>query len=82
MSHTKASALSESCAFPTTLLHPETGEPKEQHSGLTVRELFAAMAMQGMNSNSDLSQNEKEIANWAVQQADALINALTDKVTR
>ena len=49
-------------------------------SGLTKRELFAAMAMQGLLANwSDLQRDgflDHEIAEFAVQRADALIQAL------
>ena len=51
-------------------------------NGLTKRELFAAMAMQGQlaSSNSRASQeawnNSAMCAEWAVEQADALLKAL------
>ncbi len=44
--------------------------------GLTKREYFAAMAMQGTLVGIDEKQNFKIIAEWSVQQADALIEAL------
>ena len=48
--------------------------------GLTKREYFAAMAMQGFCSTSSLmSQHDnKVVANFAVCQADALIEALNN----
>ena len=56
--------------------HPHTLKtPDYWHSegGLTKRELLAAMAMQGMVSNTDISGNEEEFALYAVKQADALL---------
>ena len=46
--------------------------------GLTKRELFAAMAMQGYLSNADAWQrgDEKQLANACVSNADALLAAL------
>ncbi len=45
--------------------------------GLTKREYFAAMAMQGISANG-ISNGKlfETIAEWSVQQADALIEAL------
>jgi hypothetical protein len=47
-------------------------------TGLTKREYFAAMAMQGMCANSSLTKiwTYEKIAESSVQQADALIEAL------
>ncbi len=43
----------------------------------TKRELFAGMAMQGMlAADKDIRLGMKEIAEWSVSQADALIAAL------
>lgn len=48
--------------------------------GLTKRELFAAMAMQGMTASCEpCDQNESKIAQWAVNKADALIAALNQE---
>ena len=44
--------------------------------GITRRELFAAMAMQGFCSVPGSIATADEISNWAVEQADALIEAL------
>ena len=46
-------------------------------SGLTKREYFAAMALQGLLANSSHSRNPIH-AHDAVQLADALINALNE----
>ncbi|ARZ74047.1 hypothetical protein CCR98_07640 [Stenotrophomonas sp. WZN-1] len=47
--------------------------------GLTKRELFAAMAMQGILGNSDpdiCGWSNQEVARFAADQADALLDAL------
>jgi hypothetical protein len=47
---------------------------------MTKREYLAAMAMQGILSNSTIAReglNEKEIAEWARNQADELLNQLS-----
>lgn len=46
------------------------------HPGLTKRELFAAMAMQGMLANPAFRTDQDKIAEWAVTDSDALIIAL------
>lgn len=52
----------------------------EHHDGLTKREYFAAMAMQGfMASDGAPDVNYKVIAEAAVIFADTLINALNKK---
>jgi len=47
--------------------------------GLTKREHFAAMAMQGLMSNTEVFNDchSNDIAKWSVQQADALLKALS-----
>lgn len=58
-------------------LHPESGERNE--NGLTKRELFAAMAMQGLMANSCPEINEmtyEQIASAYLIQADALLTQL------
>ncbi len=44
--------------------------------GLTKRELFAAMAMQGMLANGATYGNHEEFATWSVKSADALLAEL------
>ncbi len=47
--------------------------------GLSKREMFAAMAVQGIMANTDLATNDADtIAAWGVEQADALIAALNE----
>jgi hypothetical protein len=58
--------------------HTFTDDSTYVSYGLSKREHFAAMAMQGMCANSSLIQiwTYQNIAEWSVQQADALIEAL------
>ncbi len=56
------------------------GEPKP--FGLTKREQFAAMALQGLLANPDnLDYTRDETASLAIGAADALINALNKEVS-
>ncbi len=51
----------------------------QPHSGLTKREYFAAMAMQGYCGGEFIGQSgmpQDSIAKWCVDMADALINQL------
>lgn len=48
---------------------------KDHCSGLTKREYFAAMAMQGILDNEG-TISEGNVAKWSVQYADALIKEL------
>lgn len=59
-------------AYPLTEDSPRTG-PRTWF-GLTKREYFAAMAMQGMTSNNSITV--ETVAAWAVQYADALLAEL------
>ena len=57
-----------------------TGDEYWRQSGLTKREYFAAMAMQGLLTTIKLSQYMPEIvASCSVEMADALITALNEK---
>ena len=47
--------------------------------GLTKREYFAAMAMQGLCACPDLAVSRVELAEESVKQADALLKALETK---
>lgn len=59
-------------AYPVRFMPPEGGP-----NGLTFRQLFAAMAMQGMLADPNASQITPELmAGAAVEFADALIAAL------
>jgi hypothetical protein len=57
-------------AFPSS---PDKYEPE---FGLTKREVIAAMAMQGLLATPGEYEHAKTIAQWAVDQADALIERL------
>lgn len=59
----------------TSLVVPDNFQ--EIYSGLKKRELFAAMAMQGFITNT--ATDESLIAEFAVEQADALLAALEAK---
>ena len=48
-------------------------------NGLSKRELFAAMAMQGMIASPDHRSTVEELSKWAVVYADNLLNALETK---
>lgn len=64
-------------------LHPDN-DPGTFHTGLTKREYFAAMAMQGILSNPT-GGNDRDgdlIARSAVAMADRLINELNKETTR
>lgn len=50
--------------------------------GLTKREYFAAMAMQGFLTIVDKNFNAKELAEPSVKMADALIEALNQQTER
>ena len=48
-----------------------------KHDGLSKRERFAMAAMEGINSNHEFIENSfEEIADFAVEQADALLEEL------
>jgi hypothetical protein len=64
-------------AYANTEWSIESGEPSYNNPGLTKRELFAAMAMQGIQANPDCSGwAHADIAGAAVRAADALIAEL------
>ena len=47
----------------------------ENEHGLTMRDYFAAKAMQGLFSDTDLAMTQKELAEWAYKMADAMMEA-------
>ncbi len=51
-------------------------------SALTKRELFAAMAMQGLLADSAISASYEEISESAVGHADALIAEINKETTK
>ena len=58
--------------------HPLHGMQIGSSAGLTKRELFAAMAMQGLVGNTTISGSAKAYARDAIAIADALLAALED----
>ncbi len=69
-------ATLQAAAFPLTVRTEENSYATG--TGLTKRELFAAMAVQGMLSNSETACDPTNVARWALKQADALIAALRE----
>ena len=69
------SSKDESTVFPG---HISIGPGRAIDPGLTKRELFAAMAMQGVVSNARLKEGitDEEVVKVAVAYADALLSAL------
>lgn len=55
---------------------PNEGTHQFAYNGLTKREYFAAMAMQGLLSNPNWNLDEKYAATEAIGQADALLRQL------
>ena len=60
--------------FPITI--EDNGNASVTHLGLTKREYFAAMAMQGLMACPDISASREAIAEESVKQADDLLKAL------
>jgi hypothetical protein len=67
----------EQNAYPVTI--EDNGTPSVTHLGVTKREYFAAMAMQGLCACPDLAVSRVELAEESVKQADALLKALESK---
>ncbi len=59
-------------AFPLQSIGPEF---HHGYSGMTLRDYFAAKAMQGCLGDPDLVMSRDEIASWAYQVADAMLEA-------
>jgi hypothetical protein len=69
--------------YPRDLAYPGKDPNGNEYTGLTVREYFAALAMQGLLSqpapDAFINQNESiSLAREAVLKADALIEALNE----
>lgn len=60
------------------LVFPLYGDPcRNPQDGLTLRQLYAGLALQGMLANDNGWQvNAEQISKYAVEQADALLAAL------
>ncbi|NJO73319.1 MAG: hypothetical protein HC833_05840 [Leptolyngbyaceae cyanobacterium RM1_406_9] len=66
-------------AFPLFCQHIEPSSVA--FYGLTKREYFAAMAMQGLiAADTDFEKTALEVSRWAVSQADSLIERLNETV--
>ena len=63
-------------AFPFSETNECFQYPNTQHHGLTKRELFAAMAMQGILSENENVYSQPQVAADSVSYADALIAEL------
>lgn len=62
-------------AFPFTEHNPD-GSLYSEQPGMTLRDYFAAKALQGLLShNSNGNASDKNIAEWAYSQADAMLRA-------
>lgn len=59
--------------------HPMLDDVKVKTKGLTKREYFAAMAMQGLLACPDIAASREAIAEESVKQADELLKALETK---
>lgn len=59
-----------------------TNDIPEDFKGLTKREFSAVMAMKGiLASDTSLAIQKEPLANWAVEQADALLSRLEEDRT-
>lgn len=67
-------------AFPRGVAYnPDTGRVIESNSGMTLRQHFAGLALQGLLANGDFSTETS--ARMAVEAADFLIAALNNTET-
>jgi hypothetical protein len=64
-------------AFPKTEYYSDTDIPFNQTSGMSLRDYFAAAAMQGMisSANEDFDDSSDECARKAYKYADAMLEA-------
>jgi hypothetical protein len=64
-------------AFPQVELNRTTGQPCDQHFGMTLRDYFAAKALQtGYQVVKDCYVIDKdELAKWCFEMADAMLKA-------
>jgi hypothetical protein len=68
-------SLPNNAAFPFVFVDPKANV-QHVHTGLTVREHFAAMAMQGLSSSWNQGDGQ-HVAKMAVEYADALLAELS-----
>ena len=62
-------------AFPTGIFTDDKGRIIGGSNGMTLRDYFAAKAMQGLISIDDLDMHQDDYARLAYQQADAMLKA-------
>ena len=62
-------------AFPTGIITDGKGNIIGGSNGMTLRDYFAAKAMQGIVSDPDLGMGVTKVAEWAYTQADAMMKA-------
>jgi hypothetical protein len=62
---------------PTRPAFPTNARMYDAAQGLTKREYFAAMAMQGLLANPEFKFEEKYTADYAIKEADELLKLLS-----
>lgn len=50
-----------------------------EESGMTLRDYFAAKALQGVMACNGIYEDEKKLAQWCYEQADAMLEAREQK---
>jgi len=50
-------------------------ENRYEHEGMTLRDYFAAKAMQGIMTDPDMTMGADKLAEWAYTMADAMLKA-------
>lgn len=53
--------------------------PDENNYGISKRDYFAAKALQGIMACNGVYENEKQLAQWCYEQADAMLEAREQK---
>ena len=53
--------------------------PDENNYGISIRDYFAAKAMQGVMACNGVYDDEKKLARWCYEQADAMLEAREQK---
>lgn len=66
--------INNSPAFPGTQ-YANGVQPSGFSQGMTLRDYFAAKAMQGILTDPDITMGADKIAEWAYAQADAMLKA-------
>lgn len=62
-------------AFPADELNQQTGSVHTQHFGMSLRDYFAAKALQGLLADSNVSAERNKFAESAYELADAMLKA-------